>query len=289
MIARQQASRPSRGEGVGEKTLVVLNCLVEAGPEATLAELAELSGLPKPTAHRVLKMLAELGYATANGQGRYSVGPALLGLAGRALSQRQIPRHARKALESLRDEVGRTVHLAVRSGRQAIYVDKIESRQPYHLVSHVGMSIPLHCTSIGKAILAAMPRDEADALLQSGPIEARTEKTITSYEAMMDELDRTRALGYAIDNEENENGVTCVGAAVYDSLGDVLGAVSVSALTLSLHDGELGRAAGAVRTAADEVSAALGSPREVRKEGPIGETASGSALRSREIVETREP
>ncbi len=265
-MARQAASTPSGGQTVGEKTLVVLDCLVEAGSEASLAELAQRSGLPKPTTHRVLRTLTELGYATANGQGRYSVGPALLALAGKALSQRQIPRHARKALESLRDEVGRTVHLAVRSGRQAIYVDKIESRQPYHLVSHVGMSIPLHCTSIGKAILAAMPPDEADALLQSGPIEARTEKTITSHEAMMDELDRTRARGYAIDNEENESGVTCVGAAVYDSLGDVLGAVSVSALTVSLREGELARAAGAVRTAADEVSTSLGSSREVRRE-----------------------
>lgn len=268
MTTVRQAATGSRGDAVGKRTLVVLNCLVEAGAEATLAELSARSGLPKPTTHRLLRMLSDLGYATVGGRGLYSVGPALLGLAGKVLSQRQIPRQAHRVLESLRDEVGRTVHFAVRSGRQAIYVDKVESPQPYHLVSHVGMSIPLHCTSIGKAILAAMPPEEAGALMQIGPLEARTRRTLTTYHAVMDELDRTRALGYALDNEENENGVTCVGAAVYDSLGDVLGAVSVSALTFSLEEGELGRAADAVRAAADDVSAALGSPRLLRDAAP---------------------
>lgn len=261
MAKSQVGTSRSSDKAVGRKTLVVLESLVEAGSEATLAELSKRAGLPKPTAHRILHLLGELGYATSEGQGRYSVGPALLGLSGKALSQRQMPRHARKVLMALRDEVGQTVHFAVRSGRQAIYVDKIESRQPYRMASYVGMSIPLHCTSIGKAILGALPPEEAEALLRSGPLEARTANTLTKIDELMDELTRTRTSGYAVDNQENEEGVTCVGAPVYDSVGDVLGAVSVSALTLSLLAGDLARVATAVRAAADEISATLGAPR----------------------------
>jgi len=146
------------------------------------------------------------------------------------------------------------------------------------MASHVGMSVPLHCTSIGKAILAALPPEEAESLLSSADLEQRTPHSITSLPALREELAAVRQRGFAIDNEENEEGVRCVGAAIYDSLGDVIGAVSISALKFTLTEENLGEVGAAVLKTADDISQALGS--SVRRQ-PIAHSAPQAGRDSR--------
>jgi DNA-binding IclR family transcriptional regulator len=142
------------------------------------------------------------------------------------------------------------------SGDEAVYVAKLEGAQPYTLASRVGMSLRLHCTSIGKAILATLPDDEVRALLHRAGMPARTEHTLTDEAALLTDLTDTRRRGYAEDHEENETGVRAVGAAIFDHTGGVLGAVSAAALVY--QDEPVGDRGEMVMRAAADVSKALG-------------------------------
>lgn len=242
-----------------EKTLAMLEAVGGSDGGSSLAELSARVGVPKSTAHRILQVLTEGRYVVPDGKGSYQPGPALVALAGNVFGGLQFARPARTAVLSLREKTGHTVHLAIRNGDRAIYVDKAEADRPYQMVSRVGMSIPLHCTAIGKAILSSLPEAEMRSLLSSAGLERRTPQTLTSVADVLADIKGVRRRGYAVDNEENEAGVRCVGAAIFNSIGDVVGAVSISALTFLLSPGKVDEAGSAVRAAAADISATFGA------------------------------
>ncbi|MGP4029983.1 IclR family transcriptional regulator [Actinomadura sp. 3N407] len=134
-------------------------------------------------------------------------------------------------LTTLSRDVGQTVHLALRSGDHAIYVRKVEADQPYRMASRVGMRLRLHCTAIGMCVLSHLPEDELDSVLASAGMPAMTPNTITDAARLADELAQIRARGYAVDDEENEKTIRCIGAPVFDRTGAVRGGVSISTVT----------------------------------------------------------
>lgn len=237
-----------------EKTLSVLEALAD---HSRIADIADASGLPKATVHRILQTLVQRDFARADGRGGYLGGPRILSLAGRFLQRLDVAEHVHPTLRDLQQRTGWTVHLALLSGDEAVYAAKLEGARPYHLASRVGMSLRLHCTSIGKAILAAMPDDEVRALVRRTGLPARTERTVTDAGALLAELAEVRKRGYAEDHEENETGVRAVGAAVFDHTGEVIGGVSTAAL-VDLAEAPADLPELVVRAAAD-VSRALGA------------------------------
>lgn len=240
------------GASAADKTLVVLEALAD---HSRVADIAAATGLPKPTVHRILQTLVQHGFARSDGKGSYVGGPRILSLAGRFLQRLDIAEQVRPILRDLQERTGWTVHLALLSGDEAVYVAKLEGANPYTLASRVGMSLRLHCTSIGKAILATMSDEDVLALLDRTGMPARTEHTLTDGAALLADLATVRTRGYAEDHEENEAGVCAVGAAVFDHTGDVFGAVSAAAL---VH--QAGDVRGAlVAEAAAAVSRSLGA------------------------------
>jgi IclR family transcriptional regulator, acetate operon repressor len=240
-----------------DKTLLVLSALGEAD---SIAGVATVSGLPKSTVHRILQACVRHGFARVTGPGTYAGGRRILSLAGGLLSHGAVAERAAPALHALQGRTGATVHFALLTGDEVVYASKVEPAKPYRMASRVGMAVPLHSTSIGKAVLAAMPEEEARAVLARAGLEPRTCRTWTDPDALVAHLDEVRASGWALDDEENESGVRCVGAAVRDHTGRVTGGVSVSTLTsedLPLPLPDLGAA---VRAAAEEVSDAIGAP-----------------------------
>lgn len=237
-----------------DKTLSVLEALAD---HSRIADLSTASGLPKPTVHRILQTLVRHGFARTDGQGSYVGGPRILSLAGRFLQRLDIAEQVRPILRELQERSGWTVHLALLSGDEAVYVAKLEGAKPYHLASRVGMSLKLHCTSIGKAILATMSDAEVRAVVERAGLGARTEHTLTDEVALLAELAVVRERGYAEDHEENEAGVHAVGAAVFDHTGEVLGGVSAASL-VDVSRGVEGLPV-LVVAAAGEVSRALGA------------------------------
>lgn len=244
------------GGGSIDKALTVLEALAE---HSRVTDIAAATGLPKSTVHRILQSLVGWGFARTDGNGGYLPGPRILTLAGRVMSRFDPARHADAALRELRDRTGFTVHFAIRGGDEAVYVRKLEGRRPYQMGSRVGMSLRLHSTSIGKAILARLPDAEVAAIVSRAGLDARTGATITDPDALLAHLGEVRRRGYAVDDEENETGIRCVGAAVVDHTGAVMGGVSVSGLAFEVDPADETLAAEVV-AAARAVSLALGAP-----------------------------
>ncbi len=240
-----------------EKALSVLEALAD---HERITDLAETTGLPKSTVHRILQSLVGHGFATSDGSGGYLPGPRVLTLAGKVMHRLDPARLASPALQALRDRTGHTVHLALRNGDEAVYVEKLAGRKPYEMPSRIGQGLLLHCTAIGKAILAALSDEEVAAICARAGMARRTEHTLITTDTLLADLADIRRRGYAIDDEEDVTGLRCVGAAVTGNHGHVVGAVSISTLVHELPLREA-RAIGAeVVTTAREISQALGSP-----------------------------
>jgi DNA-binding IclR family transcriptional regulator len=249
---------PRTGGGSIDKALTVLEALAE---HRRVTDIAAGTGLPKSTVHRILQALVGWGFARADGNGGYLPGPRILTLAGKVMSRFDPAQHADSALQTLRDRTGFTVHFAVRSGDEAVYVQKLEGLGPYQMASRIGMSMRLHSTSIGKAILSQLGDEEVNVITSRTGLERRTPRTITEAGTLLTHLAEIRRRGYSIDDEENEGGIRCVGAPVFDHTGTVMGGVSVSGLTFEVTPDDRTLAAEVV-TAAREVSLALGAPPE---------------------------
>ena len=245
---------PRTGTAIG-KVAAVVEALAS---ERRLADIAKATGLAGSTVHRILRELVDLGWARDDGERGYLLGARLLSLAGQASNRNTLSRIAHPILRELGARTGHTVHFALLSGDEAVYIDKIEGRGSYHMRSRIGLAIPLHCTAIGKAILSAMRGEELRATLDRTGTERRTEHTITDRAALIEHLAEIRRRGYSVDDEENELHTRCIGTAVIDHRGLPLGGISLSALAFDLDRERLDRLAPLVVDAGAAVSQAIG-------------------------------
>ncbi len=214
-------------EGSALRTLRVLEAVAQPGGPHRLGEIAAATGINKPSTHRILSGLTGAGYVVGDGDGAYGLGSRAYALSATIASGEDTGGDA--VLRRLQAEVDQTVHVALRSGDHAIYVRKVDSAGPYRMASRIGGVLPLHCTAIGKAILAHLPDGERTALLRN--LTARTERTLTEPADLERELSRVRADGYALDDEENERTIRCMAAPLLDREGRPVGGVSISTIT----------------------------------------------------------
>lgn len=259
---------PLGSRGVGEsgsvpdsaldRALNLLEALVDLAEPASLADVAAAARMPKPTAHRILATFITRGYARQRVDGRYEPGMRILGLAGRVQEGLDLATIARPAMRVLQTLLPETVHFAILEHGDAVYIEKLEGRRAFRMASRVGMSVPLHCTAIGKAALAYLSADECFARLGPEPYESRTPRTMTHWADLQGDLSRVAERGFAIDNGENEEDIRCVGAPVFDHRGHVMGGLSLSAAAFALPLDQANSLGPAVVAAAAAVSLGLG-------------------------------
>jgi len=236
-----RAGANSDGNGAPTRTLQrglqVLETLAQESGDWGLAltDVAERVGLDKATTSRLLQTLCTLGYAYQERETRlYRLTGKLMSLGAYFSANLDLPRRMGPLLNELRSQSGETVHLGVLEGANAdrvVYIAKLETALPVQIASAIGQTMPVHTTSLGKAIFAALPEEERDRRLAQMTLERRTAQSITDLEALRADIAHARARGYAIDDRENEEGVTCVGSALLDGKGRVVAAVSVSGPT----------------------------------------------------------
>lgn len=211
----------------------VLQLVADADGPVNVASLMRASGYPRPTVHRIVAALIAEGLLGENERGAtLALGPRLIQLASRSWGQSELRLAAVDELKQLRDITGETVHLAVPSGRDMVYIEKLESPSAVRMSSRIGASVFLHSTAVGKAYLAALDDAACAALLADlpFPLPCPTSRTTVEPAALRAQIAEARARGWAMDNEENEAGIHCFGAAIRNAQGRPVAAISVSTL-----------------------------------------------------------
>lgn len=217
------------GTAVIAKVMRLLQAVSDAPSGSTPAELCRATSFPRPTVHRLLRVLLQEGMVTSDGpRARIRLGPRLVSLAYRAWDGSDLRRAAQPHLLALRDETEETVHLAVPSTGEMVYIDKLESRHAVRMASRIGTRVALHSSSVGKAYLANMAPAESEALIATLVLSSFTAYTVRDHAALSQEIAATRARGYAMDLQENELDICCYGAAIPGAEGSLIGCISIS-------------------------------------------------------------
>ncbi|MFC5751492.1 IclR family transcriptional regulator [Actinomadura rugatobispora] len=206
-----------------------LRILAELGEgPRTLDELAATLGVHKTTVLRLLRTLEQERFAYRDDAHRFHLGSRLFSLSGAALEQRGVRDVAAPHLAGLNDLTGQTVHLGVYEGGEVVYLDKYDSRHAIRMYSRVGLRMPLHATAIAKVLLADLPEPRRRRVAADIDYVPHTGNTITDPAALLDELSRVAAQGYAVDDAEHETFIRCIAVPIRDAEGRAIAAVSIS-------------------------------------------------------------
>lgn len=215
---------PGGGVQSVERVIDLLEVLADAPGEVSLTALAEAGGLPPSTVHRLMATLVRRGYARRLPSRRYVLGPRLIHLGERSASTLAVL--ARPHLARLVDQIGETANLALLDGERVVYAAQVPSRHSVRMFTEVGRRVPLHCTGVGKVLLARQRPELARAVLEEAGLPARTARTITDLESLLADLPRIAEQGFAVDDGEQEAGVRCLAVPIPG--GAVEAALSVS-------------------------------------------------------------
>lgn len=217
-----------------ERALLLVESLA-TGPKR-LGELAETLGTHKSTVLRTLQSFEKHGWVRREGDiPVFSLGLRLLELSNSILEDLDIRKVARPELARLGAEVGETVHLAIRDGAEMVYLDKVESVHPVRMYSRIGARAPLHCTGVGKVLLALTPVEDWPEL----ELQQFTSRTIVTHKDLVTACAEIRRRGWGWDEQEHEETVRCISAPVFGSHGEVIAAVSLSVPTSRLSSRQL--------------------------------------------------
>src|SRR5215510_4971568 len=242
-----------------DRALGILDLLAGENSELGPSEVSERTGLHKSTVHRLLQVLERhrlIEKIALNG--KYRLGLRLFELGSKAMAQFDLHDRAQPYLKRLVLETGETAHICVLDGDRALSIANVESPRTLRTPSTVGRRTHLHCTSVGKALLALLPEEEQNELIKKLELTAYTRHTLTKPSRLKDELKLIRQRGYAIDDEELEEGLRCIGAPVMDYSGGVVAAISIAGPTFRLTEERIPMVARSVIHAASELSAELG-------------------------------
>lgn len=254
----QDTTTPGGPTSATDKTLIVLQAAIQS---ERFSEIVAQTGFAKATVHRILKSLQDYKFVTLSEDGRYLPGPTSLKLAGAAFDQLDISTLAAPFLEELKTLTKCTVHLGALSGDDAIYLAKRNGPTPYQLPSGIGQRLRLHCTAIGKAILAGMSEGEINSLVATSGLTPRTPNSLTTLANLHADLEEVRRRGYSFDDEENVPGIRCIGAPIFNHSGHVTHGISVTSLSMERTRTEMEEFAPAITSTAQKISQAIGARR----------------------------
>ena len=222
-------AKPNYPIKVLDKSLSVLELLLQQGSAMNMTEISERLEIYPSTIHRILDTLKHWGYVEQDSHTqKYQLGLKALELGMAKLHQMDLVREAAPYLKELVNQCNETVHLGVLEEGEVLYLAKEESSQTIRMISYVGKRAPLHCTSLGKVLLAYLSAEERKKILGEKVLPRLTEKTITDKRELEKELNKVKKQGFALDRGENEKDVRCIAAPIRNYQGEVIAAVSIS-------------------------------------------------------------
>lgn len=241
-----------------QRGLRLLQLFSESPRGLSAKQVAERSRLPVSTVHRFLTNLEGAGFLNCGGDGVYHLGIACFAIGQAALGQLDIRRVSLPYLQELNRLTRETIHLTLRHGLSAVYIEKLDSTEQLRIYSRIGAAVPLYCTGVGKVILAYLANDERERVLPQLALKRLTPNTVGNLQELAAELSRVRKNGYACDLEEHELHIRCVAAPIWDHAGLVNASLSITAPTVRMSVSRLRQLAPLIQTAGLHISRELG-------------------------------
>ena len=250
-----QSAGPQKGDGTVSKAMGILDLVAEHQKPVRFTHLLDQAGMPKATLHRMLRTLTGEGMLAHDpGSQTYSLGPRLIRLAHAAWSHSTLMAAAGPVLDRLAGELGETLHLAQLDNGQVLYLDKRVSAHSVNMFSSAGKVGPAYCTGVGKAMMAYLPDQQLEQVLQRQSFHRYTEHTFCTPEDLKAELANIRARGFAYDIEEHEPGIICVALPILTDDGTLYGALSVTGAKHQINLAKLEAMEPTVRAAAQQIA-----------------------------------
>lgn len=258
MIEDTKTPKSSHVQSVA-RALSILDLLACENREMSLTEIAKTMGWPKSTAHGLIATLRDYYYIDQSPvTGYYRLGVRLFEIGNAVARSWNIRALAVPAMEGLNNRLGEMVQLATEDKGEVLYLEKLDSTHIIRIVSEIGMRLPMHCTGLGKALLAYKRPVEIKSILSKHGMNRMTARTITDREQLERELINIRKQGYAVDDREIMESLRCVAAPIFDRDGNVKYAVSVSGLATSMYGERLNMVREELLRATDGISYAMG-------------------------------
>lgn len=248
-----------------DRAAQILDCFGFDHQELSVSEIGAKTHLHRSTAHRILMALEYNDLIQQNPEnGKYRLGIKLFRLGHQAVSHLNLREICRPFLTRVMEETKETVHLAVLDEDQVLYLDKVEGPHALRMPSRVGRRIPTYCTSLGKAMLSCLDDQEVKNVLGVQVLRPYTANTVKTLNRLLTDLRMIRKRGYAVDNEEIEIGLRCVGAPIKDYSGTMVGAISVAAPSARLSSQKISTVGRIVVATAEEISEKLGYEKAIK-------------------------
>jgi DNA-binding IclR family transcriptional regulator len=243
-----------------DRTIAVLQSVADSETDLAAAEIARQLRLHKSTVHRLLVVLEHYRLIKKGPGGAYRLGTRLIELGECAIARLKLSEYAASYLRELSNQTGEGAHVTILSGTEMLSVAHVEGRWSLQSLTRTGQRTQVHCTAAGKAVLAFMSEEACDDLIARLPLKRNTRHTIVKPSALKMGLMRVRDLGFAVDDEEFEEGLRCVGAPIFDHRGHVIASISIAAPVFRLRKERLPHVARLVIAAAQGLSEDLGHP-----------------------------
>jgi DNA-binding IclR family transcriptional regulator len=257
-LFRENPAMDRKTSSTVKKAFQILFMIQRKGGEGvSFADVAEEFEISKSTAYRYLTTLEEISVIQRDERDRFHFGFRLVELTGAYLSNNDLRTESHELIHQLSSQTQETVHLAIPTAQGMVYIDRVDSTHSIRMASQIGSVVPFHSTALGKAILANYTPKKIEEIIQHG-LPQKTSHTITSQDQLLAEIEQIRQQGFSIDNEENEIGVRCVGAPIFDYSKTVIGAISVSGPIARMDEGRCHDLGPLIREIGLKISARMG-------------------------------
>jgi IclR family transcriptional regulator, KDG regulon repressor len=226
-----------------------------------VTDISKRMDINKSSVFRILATLVRYGYIEQDEEsGKYKLGYKFLEISSKLLESIDLRAEAKPFLRELEKETNEVIHLVVYDQGEVVYIEKLEGNETLRMHSKVGKRAPMHCTSVGKAILAHLPSSKVVDILEHKGLPVHTDQTITDRDVFLQELVKVKQNGYALDLEENQYGIRCIAVPIFDHLGKVCAAASISGPTIRMTDERLEELMPRIIKIGRQISTRLGNP-----------------------------
>jgi DNA-binding IclR family transcriptional regulator len=267
-----------------DRTIAVLQAVADSESDVAAADIARQLRLHKSTVHRLIAVLESYRLIKKGADGAYGLGTRLIELGECAIARLKLSEYAAPHLRHLADQTGEGAHVTILNGTELLSIAHVEGRWNLQSLTRTGLRTQIHCTAAGKAVMAFLSQEACDDLLARLPLKRNTRRTIVKPSAIRMDLMRVRHLGYAIDDEEFEEGLRCVSAPIFNHQGHVVASLSMAAPVFRMRKERVPQVARLVMAAAQGLSDDLGHRNPTDAKRSAGSRLAASRARGRRLT-----